>query len=221
MAVPRLVPTARVVGLAAVTSSGVVTQAGQSLLLVSSLKVFASLSTGTFMLEPPGQVTTPTGAPDGAGPVKTRSPSMKSALSWPDGKPPLGPEDRSSVERTTRPARQAFASGERAQATASCRASASKAPTFTVPGGGLAVEPAADEVPALAVHPATATRQRQAASRENDRRSTPTTTASRKGNLTTALDAARPAPVPVVSSRGCRRPGRRPRSPRAGAAPRR
>jgi hypothetical protein len=162
--------------LAAVTSSGVVTQEGHWRLLVSSLKVRAMLSTGTFMVEPP-----------------------------------LGPEDRSSGESTTRPVRQAFASGEPAQATASCRASVSKAPTFTVPGGGLAVDravgddagtpmlptyvvagPAASELPALpalpalAAHPATATRPMQAASRENDRRSTRTITASREGISTAA-----------------------------------
>src|ERR1700722_18916738 len=202
LAVPRLVPTARVVGLAAVTSSGVVAQAGHCLLLVSSRKVFASLSTGTFMVEPSGQVTTPAGAPDGAGPVKTRSPLMKSSLSWTDGKPPLGPEDSSSSGAgTTKPVRQAFASGERAQATASCRASASKAPTLPAPGGGLAVDiavgadtgaptpptdvaadSAADEPTAPAAHPATAAAARQAASRGSDRRSTRTMSASRKAS---------------------------------------
>ncbi len=59
LAMPRLVATARVVGLAAVTSSGVVAQEGHSLLLVSSLKVRASLSVGTLMVEPSGKVTTP------------------------------------------------------------------------------------------------------------------------------------------------------------------
>ncbi len=217
-AMPRLVPTARVVGLAAVTSSGVVAQAGQSRLLVSSLKVRASLSTGTFMVAPPGQVTTPAGVPVGADPVKTRLPLPTDSLAWPDGKPPLGPADRSSVESTTRPVRQAFASGERAQATASCRASASKAPTFTAPGGGLAVDmpvgidagpptlptefvPGREtaEVLMFAAHPATATIPRQAASRDNDRRPTRTITASREGISTTVLDAARPASVPPRS----------------------
>ena len=216
---PRLVATARVVGSAAVTCSGVVTQEGHCLLLVSSPKVRASLSTGTFKLEPPGQVATPAGPRAGAGPVKIRSPSTKSALSWPDGKPPLGPDDRSSGERTTRPVRQALASGERAQATASCRASASKAPTFTAPGGGpaagradddagtptpptyVADGPAADVPPVLAAHPATATaiRPRQAANSESDRRLTPAITASRKASPITDLDASRPALVPPHS----------------------
>jgi hypothetical protein len=88
-----------------------------------------------------------------------------------------------------------------------------EAPTFTVPGGGPAVDPAAGTPvlptyvvagpaagePALAAHPATATTPRQAASRENDRRSTRTITASREGITTAALDAARPASVPLHS----------------------
>src|ERR1700722_1089151 len=88
LAVPRLVPTARVVGLAAVTSSGVVAQAGHCLLLVSSRKVFASLSTGTFMVEPSGQVTTPAGAPGGAGPGKNRAAVIECSLSRARGAPP-------------------------------------------------------------------------------------------------------------------------------------
>src|ERR1700733_8418228 len=141
LAMPRLVATGRIVGVAAVTSSGAVAQAGHSLLAVSSLKVRASLITGTFMVGPAGQETTPAGAPVGADPGKTRLPFPTAALSSPGGKPPFGPEDRSSDERTTRPVRQAFESGERAQAAASSRPSASKAPTLTVPGGGLACGP--------------------------------------------------------------------------------
>src|ERR1700744_5969745 len=136
LAVPRVVRTSRVVGLAAVTASGVVAQPGHCLLPVSPLKARASLSTGTFNVEPSDQVTTPAGAPVGGGPVKTRSPLMKASLAASDGKPPLGPEVSSSAVSTTRPVRQALASGERAQALASWRARELNAAAFTPLGGG-------------------------------------------------------------------------------------
>src|ERR1700753_3131824 len=136
LAVPRLVRTSRVAGLAAVTSSGGVAQPGHCVPLASSRKARASLSTGTFNFEPSDQVTTPAGAPVGGGPVKTRSPLMKASLAAPDGKPPLGPEVSSSAVSTTRPVRQALASGERAQALASWPARELNAATFTPLGGG-------------------------------------------------------------------------------------
>src|ERR1700733_14155631 len=136
LAVPRLVRTSRVVGLAAVTASGVVAQPGHCLLPVSPLKARASLSTGTFRVEPSGQVTTPAGAPVGGDPVKTRSPLMKASLAASDGKPPLGPEVSSSAVSTTRPVRQALASGERAQALASWRAREVNGAPSPPSGGG-------------------------------------------------------------------------------------
>jgi hypothetical protein len=66
LAVPRLVSTSRVAGRAAVTASGVVAQPGHYVLPVSSPKTHASLSTGTFMVEPLDQVTTPGGRPTAA-----------------------------------------------------------------------------------------------------------------------------------------------------------
>ena len=135
---PRLVKTARVAGRAAVTDSGVVMQDGHCLLPVSLPKACAALSTGTFIVEPSGQVTTPAGALDGGGPVKTRLPLMKASLSASDGKPLLGPELSSPAVSTTRPDCHCLASGDRAQAVASRPARASKAVTFT-PAGGLVV----------------------------------------------------------------------------------
>jgi hypothetical protein len=138
LAVPRLVSTSRVVGRAAVTASGFVAQPGHCLPPVSSPKTRASLSTGTFIAEPSDQVTTPGGAPAGGDPVKTRSPLTKASLAALDGKPSLGPEARLPVSSTTNPVRQALASGERAQAVASCLARASNAATFTPSGDNAA-----------------------------------------------------------------------------------
>src|SRR6185437_11867900 len=190
LAAPRLVRTRMVVGLAAVTAMGVVTQLGHlpPVFFFIALKTCTALSTVTFMLVPSGHVTSPSGAPDGGGPVKTRSPLPKASLVSSDGKPPLGPELRSSASGTTRPVFQTLPSGEFGQALASWRARAWNAATFTPVGDGLgdwlvdsvgeagcaAGGEAADAewptdtvgCPELATaHPATALTPRQAASR--------------------------------------------------------
>jgi hypothetical protein len=214
-AMPRLVPTARVAGLAAVTSSGVVAQEGHCLLLVSSPKVRASLSTGTFMVGPPGQVTTPAGwrrpgedevavaevrlvlarreaAARAGGQVISREhhqagpPRLRERRARPgDGLLPRERVKRPDVDRAARRPAVDMAAGADAGT-----------PT---PPADVAAGPPADELPALAAHPATATSPRQAASRENARRPTPTITTSREGHLNCCLDAARPATVPPHS----------------------
>ena len=114
--------------------------------------------------------------------MKTRSPLTKANLAAPDGKPPLGPELRLSALSTTSPVRHSVASGERAQAAASCRARASNAATFTPAGDGLG-DAAADADPtadaddagcpagcpgAAAAQPAIAAKPRQASRQANE-----------------------------------------------------